>query len=39
MTSLAVQQLKLHLPMQRVQVLSLIREQRAHMPHGQKTET
>ena len=35
-TSLAVQQLRLHLPMQGVGVQSLVRELRSHMPHSQK---
>ena len=35
-TSLAVQWLRLHLPMQRMQVQSLVRELRSHMPHSQK---
>ena len=38
-TSLAVQWLRLHLPMQRVWVRSLIRELRSHMLRGQKTKT
>ena len=37
-TSLAVQWLRLHLPIQVVQVLSLVRELRYHMPQGQKTQ-
>ena len=35
-TSLAVQWLRVHLPMQRVQVQSLVGELRSHMSHGQK---
>ena len=35
-TSLAVQRLRLHLPMQGVRVQSLVRELRSHMPWGQK---
>ena len=31
-----VQQLKLCLPMQRVQIQSLVRELKSHMSHGQK---
>ena len=38
-TSLAVQWLRLHLPMQGVQVGSLVGELRSHMPWGQKTKT
>ena len=38
-TSLAIQWLRLHLSMQGVQVQSLVRELRYHMPHGQKTKT
>ena len=38
-TSLAVQELRLCLPMQGVWVQSLVRELRFHMPHGQKTRT
>ena len=38
-TFLAVQWLRLHLPMQEVPVRSLVRELRSHMPHGQKTKT
>ena len=37
-TSLAVQWLRLRLPMQGVQVQSLDRELRSHMPHHQKTK-
>ena len=33
---MAVQQLRLHLPMQGVGVQSLVRELRSHMPHSQK---
>jgi len=35
-TSLAVQWLRLHLPMQGVWVQSLVRELRSHMPEKQK---
>ena len=35
-TLLAVQWLRLHLPMQGVWVQSLVRELRSHMPRGQK---
>ena len=35
-TSLAVQQLRLHLSMQGVGVQSLVRKLRSHMPHSQK---
>ena len=38
-TSLAVQWLKLHPPMQGVWVQSLVEEVRSHVPHGQKTQT
>ena len=38
-TSLAVQWLRLPLPMQGVWVWSLVGELRSHMPHGQKTKT
>ena len=38
-TSLAVQWLRLHLPMQGVRVQSLVRELRSHMLHGQKNKT
>ena len=38
-TSLAVQWLRLRLPMQGVWVRSLVRELRSHMPCGQKTKT
>ena len=38
-TSLAVQWLRLPLPMQRVQVRSLVGEPRSHMPHDQNTKT
>ena len=38
-TSLASQWLRLHLPVQGVQVGSLVGELRSHMPHGQKTKT
>ena len=37
-TSLAVQWLRLHLPMQEVWVQSLGGELRFHMPHGQKNQ-
>ena len=37
-TSLAVQWLRLHLPMQGVRVLSLVGELRSHMPHSQNTK-
>jgi len=37
-TPLAVQLLRLHLPMQGMRVRSLVREVRSHMPHGQKTD-
>ena len=39
MTSLAVQWLRLHFPMQGVRIQSLVGELRSHMPHGQKTKT
>ena len=39
MTSLVVQWLRLHLPVQGVQVQSLVGELRSHMPQGQKTKT
>ena len=35
-TCLAVQWLRLHLPMQGAQVQSLVGEVRSHMPHSQK---
>ena len=35
-TSLAVQQLRLHLSVQGVGVQSLVRKLRSHMPHSQK---
>ena len=35
-TSLTVQWLRLQLPIQEVQVQSLVQEQRSHMPHGHK---
>ena len=38
-TFLVVQCLRLHLPMQEVQVWSLVRELRLHMPHSQKAKT
>ena len=38
-TSLAVQRLRLHLPVQGVQVRSLVRELRSHMPLGQKNQS
>ena len=38
-TSLLVQWLRLHLPMQGVQVQSLARELGSHIPCGQKTKT
>ena len=38
-TPLAVQRLRLRLPMQGVWVKSLVRELRCHMPCGQKTKT
>ena len=38
-TSLDVQWLRPRLPMQGVQVRSLVGEQRSHMPRGQKKET
>ena len=38
-TSLSVQWLRLHLPMQGMQVQSLARELGSHMPCGQKTKT
>ena len=38
-TSLEVQWLKLHLPMQGVWVRSLVRELRSYRPHGQQTKT
>ena len=37
--SLVVQWLRLCLPMQGVQVRTLIRELRSHMPYGQKSKT
>ena len=37
--SLAVQWLRLCLPMQGVQVQSLVGQLRSHMPRGQKTKT
>ena len=37
-TFLVFQWLELHLPMQGVQVQSLVRKLRSHMPGGQKTE-
>ena len=37
-TSLAVHWLRLHLPMEGVQVRSLVRELRSHKPHGQKKQ-
>ena len=37
-TSLAVQWLELHLPMQGVWIQSLVRELRSHIPRGQKTK-
>ena len=37
-TSLAVHWLRLHLPMEGVQVRSLVRELRSHKPHGQKNK-
>ena len=37
-TSLTVQWLKVHLPMQEVRVQSPVRELRSHMPHGQKLQ-
>ena len=37
-TSLAVQQLRFHLPMQGVVVQPLVRELRSHMPHSQKAK-
>ena len=37
--SLGIQWLRLHLPMQEVQVQSLVRKLRSYMPHGQKTRT
>ena len=37
-TSLTVQWLRLHLPMQAMQVWSLVRELRSHMPQGQKNK-
>ena len=39
MTSLVVQWFRLHLPVQGVQVQSLVGELRSHMPQGQKTKT
>ena len=38
-TSLAVQWLRLHLPMQGVRVRSLVWELRSHMPRGRKTKS
>ena len=38
-TSLVTQSLRLCLPMEQVQALSLVREVRSHMPRGQKTKT
>ena len=38
-TSPVVLWLRLHLSMQGVQVQFLVRELRAHMPHGQKVKT
>ena len=38
-TSLVVQWLRLHLPVQGVQVQSLVMELGSHLPHGQKTKT
>ena len=38
-TWVAVQWLRLHLPVQGVRVQSLVRELRVHMPHHQKTRT
>ena len=38
-TSLVVQWLTFHLPMQRVRVPSLVRDLSSHMPHRQKTES
>ena len=38
-TSLVVQWLRLHLPMQGVWVWSLVGELRSHMPHGRETKT
>ena len=38
-TSLVVQWLRLHLPVQGVWVRSLVRELRSHMPCGQKNRT
>ena len=38
-TSLAVQWLRLHLPMHGVRVRPLVRALRSHMPHSQKTKT
>ena len=38
-TSLAVQWLILHLPIQGVQVQFLVEKLRSHMPHGQKSES
>ena len=38
-TSLVVQWLRLRLPMKGVQVRTLVRELRSHMPWGQKTNT
>ena len=37
-TFLAVQWLRLHLPMQPVQIQSLVRYLRSHMPHGQRNQ-
>ena len=37
-TSLVVQWLRLHLPMQGVWVRSLVRELRSHMPYSQKKD-
>ena len=37
-TSLAVQQLRFHLPMQGVVVQPLVRELRSHMAHSQKAK-
>ena len=38
-TSLAVQWLRLYFPMQEVQVQSLVRKLKSHMPRSQKTKT
>ena len=38
-TSLVVQWIRLHLPMQGVRVQSLVGELRSHVPRGQKTKT